>query len=176
MEERTNHYSLRPLELKDADRMLEWMQNRDITRFLQIGGPETTKDHVLSFIQHSAEDQDNLHRAIVDDTDTYLGTVSLKHIDREKREAEYAIAMHNSALGTGASADGSRLILQTAFEELGLQRVYLYVLEENQRAIRFYNKMGFQYTHSSTIEHKGKKKTLMWFEILRDARPAVSEN
>ncbi len=80
--------------------------------------------------------------------------------------------MHPSALGTGASAAGSRLILRLAFEELGLDRVYLNVLGENLRAVRFYNKIGFHYTHTGTLNYKGKTKPLMWFEARRFEKTA----
>lgn len=159
-----NEFSLRPLSEKDASRMLEWMRDTDITQYLQIGGPDTTREQVLAFIHSTTDESESLHRAIVNERDEYLGTVSLKHIDREKKEAEYAISMHPSALGTGASARGSRLILQLAFEVIGLDRVYLNVLEENRRAVRFYNKIGFRYTHTGTLDYKGETKPLMWFE------------
>ena len=72
--------------------------------------------------------------------------------------------MHPSALGTGAAAEGSRQILRLAFEELGLRRVYLNVLEENRRAVKFYNKIDFRYTHATEMEFKGENKTLLWYE------------
>ena len=157
-------FALRRLEPADAVRMLEWMRDADITRYLQIGGSGTTEERVLGFIQGAADESESFHRAIADAAGEYLGTVSLKHIDREKGEAEYAISMHPSALGTGAAAEGSRQILRLAFEELGLRRVYLNVLEENRRAVKFYNKIGFRYTHATEMEYKGENKTLLWYE------------
>lgn len=161
------NFHLRPLKTDDAPRMLSWMRNPDITQYLQIGGKDTSQETVLAFIERSRDESENLHRAIVDEFDEYLGTVSLKHIDREKQEAEYAISMHPSALGTGASAEGSRQILAIAFDNLKLKRVYLNVLEENRRAVRFYQKFGFRYTHQNTLSFRGKDAVLLWFEIQR---------
>lgn len=157
-------FSLRPLCLDDADRMLEWMRDSDITRYLRIGGPDTKRETVEGFIRSCVDERENLHRAVVSADGEYLGTVSLKHIDHEKKEAEYAISMHPSALGTGASAAASTLIVKLAFEELGLERVYLNVLEENLRAVKFYRKFGFKYTHTTDLDVGGEQKPLLWFE------------
>ncbi len=167
-----SQFNIRPLKDKDADRMLEWMRDPDITQFLQIGGPDTTKEQVLGFIKSANEDQKNLHRAIVNPDDEYQGTVSLKHIDHEKKEAEYAISMHPSALGTGAAKEGTHLIIDYAFKVLKLRRIYLYVQEENQRALRFYKKVGFQHYKKSSLAIKGEKKSIIWFEITEISNPS----
>ncbi len=163
-----DQYTLRPLELKDSERMLEWMRDPEIIRHLQIGGPNTTRESIEGFILSSRVESKNLHRAVVNKADEYMGTVSLKHIDWEKGEAEYAIAMHRSALGSGAAFSASEQILKIAFERLELERVYLNVLQENRRAIRFYTKFGFHYTHESLVEQKNYKKILFWYEITRN--------
>jgi len=158
-------YSLRQLELRDSARMLEWMRDPEITRYLQIGGPDTKEETVVNFIQSSGDESVNLHRAVVNSTDEYVGTVSLKNIDHEKGEAEYAISMHSSALGTGAAAAATQLILEAAFHELNLTRVYLNVRKENMRAIRFYEKNKFRYTHTTTAVIRGVSTDLKWYEI-----------
>lgn len=138
-----NNISLRPLEMKDAPRMLEWMRNDDVTHFLNIGGSDTEMETVENFIRAAADESVNVHRAVVNADDTYLGTISLKNIDRDRKEAEYAVAMHMDAIGTGASAKATALICRLGFEELGLERIVLCVREENQRAVKFYKKTGF---------------------------------
>lgn len=157
-------YSLRPLQEKDAVRMLEWLHDRAVTNYLQLNGSEATIEDALRFIREAQKEDTNLHRAVVDASDTYLGTVSLKHMAAETREAEYAIAMHASAMGTGAAFAATQGILKTAFCTLGLQRIYLNVLEENRRAVRFYDKCGFQYTHQSELVLRGERRTLLWYE------------
>jgi len=161
-------FSLRPLCLDDADRMLEWMRDPDITKYLQIGGPNTSKKSVEAFIRNSADECTNLHRAIVNQDGEYMGTISLKHIDEDKGEAEYAISMHKSALGSGAAAQASKLLMEVAFGQIGLKRVYLNVLSVNQRAVKFYEKFGFQYTHVSSLRINGVDMELRWYEVNRE--------
>ena len=165
-----SQFSLRPLEEKDAERMLEWMRDPEITRFLQIGGPDTSRDKVLSFINNAVEDRENLHMAIVTENDEYQGTVSLKHIDYSKKEAEYAITLHASALGSGAAREGTEQILKLAFQQMGLNRVYLFVQKNNTRANRFYEKCGFKKTYMSSMIIRNRKRIVLWYEINKNSR------
>lgn len=163
-----SEFSIRPLQEKDTERMVEWLKDEDVTRYLTIGGADSNVESTLEFIQKSKNDTDNLHRAIVGENDDYLGTVSLKNTDRTKGEAEYAIAMHPNAMGTGAAAAGTKLILALAFDELSLKRIYLNVLRVNQRAVKFYYKLGFKYTHSTISNYGGEEAELVWYEVVKD--------
>lgn len=154
-------YTLRPLKESDAIRMLEWMRDEGITMYLRIGGANTQIEDVQKFIALAADESKQLHRAIVDEEGVYLGTVSLKSIDRNNKQAEYAIAMHPDGIGCGAATAGNKRILDMAFNELGLLRVYLNVRPENQRAIRFYEKNGWR---RCTAVGKDKDH-LKWYEI-----------
>ena len=156
-------YTLRPLAQKDANRMVEMMQDEQTTRYLQIGGPSYTKETALGFIAQASDESRHLHRAVVDEYDLYHGSISLKNIDLDNLEAEYAISMHPQAQGKGAAAAATAQILDIAFRDLGLKRVYLNVLADNARANRFYEKVGFRYTHTGTMNFQGEEKELHWY-------------
>ena len=73
-----------------------------------------------------------------------LGVVYLLNIDWIIRSAEFAICIGEiDAQGKGAGESATRLILDHAFKDLNLKRVYLTVLETNTRAINLYKKVGF---------------------------------
>jgi diamine N-acetyltransferase len=156
-------YSLRPLMEKDAQAMVQMMQDAQTTQYLQIGGPDYTIATAARFIASTADESSSIHRAVVNEHDVYQGTVSLKNLDLDKKEAEYAISMHPRAQGKGAAKAGSAEILELAWS-LGLKRVYLNVLAENERANRFYQKFGFHYTHTTEMVFRGETKALNWYE------------
>ena len=145
--------------------MLEWMHDADITRHLRLDGSSATLASCEAFIEQAKVDGTDLHRAIADSTDTYMGTISLKDIDLTAKRAEYAICLHADALGKGVARAATGGILDIAFGELGLKTVYLNVLEENIRAWKFYEKYGFRYTHSTSANIHGKEKALRWYEV-----------
>lgn len=135
---------LRKLEIKDADLMLEWMHDIDVVGLLGTNFREKTLDDCIKFIELSKNDTNNVHRAIVDEADIYMGTVSLKHIDREMKTTEFAITVRKEAMGKGYSKFGMAAIIDIAFKEIGLEKVYWCVYKENLRAIRFYEKNGYE--------------------------------
>lgn len=161
----------RKLEVKDAEYMYEWMHSDDVVGFLAQNFSEKTLQDCIEFIVAANENEtDNLHRAICDDKDEYLGTVSLKHVDLKNKNAEYAISMRSKAMGTGASMYGTKEILTYAFEKLHLRKVYLNVIPENIRAKKFYKKVGFQYegTAKKHIYVNGQFCDLEWYAIFNE--------
>lgn len=160
--------SLRLLRKKDVNRMLEWMHSSTVTEFLRLDGKNTTEDDALKFIVNAQDQQINAHYAIVDANDVYQGTISLKNIDNLKGEAEYAIALHPSAIGNGIALLATKKILRIAFSELNLNQIYLNVLENNIRAIKFYEKVGFKYNQSTDIIFKDKIHKLRWYIITKE--------
>ena len=160
---------LRELQKKDAPYMLEWMRDPSIACFFRFDAQDMTEDSCQQFIQDSCKSASCRHYAIADDSDEYLGTVSLKNINYETGEAEYAISTRKKAHGTGAALEATRWIWEIAFRELNLERIYLNVLDENQRANAFYQKVGycFKYSEENAVEIRGEKKALNWYEIDR---------
>jgi [ribosomal protein S5]-alanine N-acetyltransferase len=73
-----------------------------------------------------------------------IGEARLHHVSWQDRRARYAIGIFDPEMwGRGIGTETTRLVLRFAFEELGLHRVDLRVLEYNTRAIRSYEKCGF---------------------------------
>lgn len=160
---------LRSLELKDAELMLEWMKDEEINQYFRFQSNTVTLDSAKDFITSSSSCESNKHYAIVDDKDFYLGTISLKNIDMNNLNAEYAIVLREAAIGKGIARDATIDILNKAFEDFKLKKVYLNVMADNVRAITFYEKMGFIF-EGEFIEHlliKGVYHNLKWYAIRR---------
>ena len=133
---------LRKLELKDAPLMLEWMHDESVVKDMQADFSSKTLEDCDLFILSSKDMLKNLHLAIVDENDEYMGTVSLKNIEEDK--AEFAITVRKYAMGKGYSRFGMREIIRMGLEDMNLSRIYWYVDKNNQRAIKFYDKNGYQ--------------------------------
>lgn len=134
---------LRKLEPEDAAFMLEWMHDEDLVGELQTDFSTKTIEDCQKFIEESRNDRENIHLAVVNSQNEYLGTVSLKHINKKNGNAEFAIAMRKCALGKGYAKSGMEAILQKGYEELQLHAIYWCVGKQNYRAQRFYEKNGY---------------------------------
>lgn len=140
---------LRMLAETDAPLMLEWMHDPDVVRDLHTNFAAKTLDDCRQFIAASrAANAPALNLAIADDeTNEYLGTVSLRDIDLKTKTAEFAITIRKCAMGHGISRDAMRAMLQKGHCELGLRDIYWCVNEKNTRAVRFYDKNGYHRVH-----------------------------
>ena len=132
---------LRKLELKDAPLMLEWMHDKSVVEDLRTNFLDKTIEDCERFIKSSWNDEENWNVAIVDETDTYMGTVSLKQI--KEKSAEFGITVRACAMGRGYSIWAMQEALKEAFEVRGLEMVYWCVSPDNKRAVRFYDKNEF---------------------------------
>jgi len=140
---------LRQLQEKDAPLMLEWMHDKSVVCHLSANFGEKTIDDCRRFITWANETDADLHLAVADADDTYMGTVSLKHLDRAAGTAEFAITVRACAMGKGFSRFGMDSILKKGITEEKLTAIYWCVSPENARAVRFYDKNG--YTRTDTV-------------------------
>ena len=151
---------LRRLQIEDAPLMLEWMHDPDAVAHMHARFGAMTLADCQAFIQAAQSDCPNLHRAVADDKGVYLGTVSLKNIDKQCRQAEFAIAVRRAAMGQGVSPWAMNAMLSFGFAELGLQRIYWCADAANVRACRFYEKQGYHPCETTPDRHK-----LLWYEV-----------
>lgn len=86
------------------------------------------------------------------------------------RSARYRIGIFNRDYwGRGIGTEATRLVLRFAFEELGLHRIELRVIEYNLRAIRSYQKAGF------VTEGVERETVLLDGQWYSDVRMAILE-
>lgn len=160
---------LRKLVEKDAQFMLEWMKDEKVNCYFRFKPQDITIESTKEFIRQSKNNKLSYNYAIADDDDEYLGTVTLKNIDKISKNGEYAIALRTKAQGQGAGRYATEEILKIAFNELKLERVYLNVLSVNEHAIKFYEKIGFVY-EGEFLEHvmiNDNLRSLRWYRMMR---------
>lgn len=163
---------LRRLKESDAQGMLEWMSDPQIQQWFRFQAGQKNMDNVLEFIRNAKiqpMEGGSIHYAVANETDEYLGTVSLKNINLKDANAEFAISLRVSAQGKGIGILATKAVLERAFEEICLERVYLNVLSENEKAIRLYKKVGFIFEGEfrNCIFLRGRYQSLKWYSMLQ---------
>lgn len=81
--------------------------------------------------------------AILGEQEEFVGVVELFNISWKNRRAELSITIKPSIRGKGYGYKAIKKILEIGFEDYGINRIWLRVLETNKKAISLYEKLGF---------------------------------
>ena len=141
-----NNVILRPMTEQDTDNVIKWRNAPSVMENFIFRTPLTREAH-LNWYNNRVLTGDVAQFIIVDtDTNTDVGSVYLRDIDRNNQKCEFGIFIgEESCRGKGIGAKASKLILDYAFNELELNRVFLRVFAKNERAIKSYENAGFKY-------------------------------
>lgn len=149
------------------------MEDAEIQKNFRFKSEDVKKEDALRFIEVAETEPiegKDIHYAIADEHDEYLGTISLKDVDLVARKAEFAISLRRKAQGIGVGTAATKMLLEMAFNKFELERVYLNVLSDNEKAIHLYEKCGFIY-EGEFRKHlflRGEYKSLKWYSILKE--------
>nr|WP_300819524.1 GNAT family N-acetyltransferase [uncultured Acetatifactor sp.] len=162
---------LRKLKLKDADYMLEWMHDDTIVDGFNRKFLAMTMESCVALINDSISEKE-ISLAVVDDEDTYMGTVSLRNINNVDKCAEFEIIVRNVAMQKGYANFAMREMLKYAHLQ-GIQKVFWYVSPNNKRALRFFDKNNFQRVNFENIKAdclRNRTHEYIWYlKILSDS-------
>lgn len=161
---------LRKLKKDDAKYMMEFCKDNEISKSFKFTRKDCSINKFNSFIERSWDDSENKHFAIENSNNEFVGTVSLKNISYIDGNAEYSIVTLRKFWGSGIAKFATRKIIDIAFNELGLRKIYLNVISTNKRAIKFYEKLGFEFegVFTNHILFGNNHIDLLWYCIFKE--------
>lgn len=150
-----------PFTAGDFDTLLSWIDSRQF--FIQWCGNtfkfpldktqleeylKDTEGELAAKRVYKAVDKNNMH----------IGNISLHRIERDKGLAGIACVIVGDKAYRGKGVGGAmvRKLLDIAFGEIGLSKVYLNVFEYNKPAIRCYEKAGFKIVSTYDMNYGGE--------------------
>jgi RimJ/RimL family protein N-acetyltransferase len=136
---------LRPLERTDVPLLQTWVNDQEVIRNLLNFRPMNLQSEE-EFLDKVTRDPDLIVLGIaLRSDDRLIGDVALHRIQSRDRQAGFGILIGEKAeWSKGYGTEATRLIVRYAFDALNLNRVWLHVLENNQRGQRAYEKVGFK--------------------------------
>lgn len=136
---------LRLMTKNDTDNIIRW-RNSDEVRNQFIYQKLFTRESHENWIKTMVETGKVVQMIIVlNDGDRPIGSVYVRDIDTEHRKAEYGIFIGEpDCLGKGYGTEAAELMAEYSFEFLGLHKLMLRVYADNERAIKSYEKAGFE--------------------------------
>ena len=139
----TNEVTIRPITYDDTENIVKW-RNSEYVNSRFIDRRLFTKESHEAWLKTYVE-AGKVAQFIILLNGEAVGSVYLRDIDLDTKEAEYGIFIgEESARGKGVGTKSAKLILKYAFEELGLKKIFLRVFKDNPGAVRSYEKAGFK--------------------------------
>jgi RimJ/RimL family protein N-acetyltransferase len=140
---------LQPFERSDFARLISWVTSEE--EVLVWGGMifhyPLDEFQLEKYLQAAETDQParKIFKAVETRTNEAVGHIELDQIDRRNRSARISRVLvgEPSLRRKGIGSQMVRKVLQIGFDELGLHRLMLTVLEVNVTAISCYEKIGF---------------------------------
>ncbi|WP_025717294.1 GNAT family N-acetyltransferase [Paenibacillus sp. 1-18] len=136
---------LRPIHVEDTELYYNTLFHQDVRR---LTGTQRsfTKDQIARYIEAKGQDTSSLLLLIaLCEDDRIIGDIALQDMDTMNRSAGIRIAIiEQGDQGKGYGTEALVLMLGYGFGICNLHRIELNVFDYNERAIRCYEKVGFQ--------------------------------
>ncbi|MDZ7771691.1 MAG: GNAT family protein [Balneolaceae bacterium] len=143
---------LRPLRKEDSDRFYRWITDRDLLLYNATYHPVSEYEHE-EWVETMLEGRDDMVLFVIEhiEDEIPIGSCQLKEIHRTHRRAELQIRIgERDYWGQGLGTEAVNKLVRFAFQDLNLHRVQLEVHAPNTRAIKTYEKCGFE--HEGTLK------------------------
>jgi UDP-4-amino-4,6-dideoxy-N-acetyl-beta-L-altrosamine N-acetyltransferase len=132
--------TLRALTAKDAEITWQW-RNLPAIKYFFAGHPfPVNYDKEAKWLASTILENIPHTYFGVEHNGQLVGITSLRNIDLLNRQAEFAIFIIETR---GVGHEATNQTLTFAFQDLGLERVWLKVIDSNAAAIKLYQKCGF---------------------------------
>lgn len=136
--------TLRELELSDAPSLLAMLTTEEVTRF--ISPPPTTVEGFERFImwthEQRAAGQFVCFAVVPTGMSTAIGLFQVRSIELGFATAEWGFALGSPFWGTGLFMEGAKLVVDFAFETIGVHRLEARASVQNGRGNGALRKLG----------------------------------
>ena len=121
-----------------------WANDPAIMRLMDRARPVSAGEHEAWYLALAGRDDCAYFAIETAEPDPHVGNVWFFAIDRRHRKAELRVVIGEpAARGKGYGAEAIDRLCRHGFNELGLHRIYAYVLAINPAARRAFERAGF---------------------------------
>ena len=164
---------LAPVQREYLAHYVDWLNDWEVGKYLAPGIPFSMNlEDETAWFEARRNDKNSLVFAILTQAEKALiGNCGLHNLDWKNRGCVFGIFIGDKTYWSkGYGSDAARTMVQYAFEQLGMNRVELEVYAFNPRAIRAYEKAGFQRDgiRRQALYRDGKFHDIYLMSVLRE--------
>ena len=142
----TERLILSSITLADcSENYLSWLNDTDVNMYLESGFYQHNMQGLVDFVNGYQSNKKAVFLVIrLKENNKHIGNIKIDKINYIHRNCEYGIMMGDKTeWGKGYAKEASIAIINYAFEDLGLNKVNLGVIDSNDVAVKLYEKIGF---------------------------------
>lgn len=167
---------LRPLEMQDLDHLMEWVNDVDVVKNFANFQTPLSREREQRWLEDILVSERDKVFAVETPTGEYLGNIGLHQIHWPTRSARTALILGNKEhWGEGYAQGAMAELLNIAFEQYHLHKVWLVVWEENVKGRHIYEKLGFREEGVLRDEyfHQGRYHNMVRMSMLENEYRAL---
>jgi len=135
---------LRELRRSDAASLYSLLTTDDVARFITT--PPSSVEGFERFVEYAhrrrSQGEFACFAVVPEGLDTAVGIFQVRALDADFSTAEWGFALGSPFWGRGLFSEGARLVMDFAFEEIGVNRLEARAMAENDRANGALRKVG----------------------------------
>jgi len=128
-----------------SENYLSWLNDTDVNMYLESGFYQHNMQGLVDFVNGYQSNKKAVFLVIrLKENNKHIGNIKIDKINYIHRNCEYGIMMGDKTeWGKGYAKEATIAIINYAFQELGLNKVNLGVIDSNDVAVKLYEKIGF---------------------------------
>ncbi len=163
--------TLRRLTRDDLPHIRRWLDDPETRGLIGATAPMSEEDGEKWFERADSDPSRIWYVIVADEDDSVIGEAGLLRLSPEWRTTDMTVIVgEKEQRGKGHGGEAGRLLLDFAFNYLGLHRVAIGVVGFNEAALSFWKKLGFREegVQRDGYVHDGAFHDFVMMSILED--------
>ena len=141
--DKRNGLRLEPLCLNHLDGIMTWVNDPEVTFYFAHLSREISRDEEARIVSQLIESKTDIIYSIFEN-ETYVGQIGLSKIYWPARNARLGAMLCRNAWGRGLITQAAHLVLEKAFQEHALHKVWLITRSDNAKGRHIWQSIGFE--------------------------------
>jgi diamine N-acetyltransferase len=161
---------LEPLTVEHLSHVMTWVNDREVMQYFANRQTHITEEEEARYLQALIASPNDRAYSVFDG-DRYVGQCSVNAIYWPARNGRLFIVIRRDAQGHGYGPAAVRALLDIAWRQLDLHKLWLIVRRDNRAAQAMYLKLGFDFEGVLRDEYcvSGRYYDMVRMSILRPA-------
>ncbi len=145
---------------------VNWLNDFDVYKYMETGGNYTIEE-LKSFLTEIEKKQILFWGIHLKKSNQHIGNIKIDPVNTKHGTAEYGIMIgEKQEWGKGYAKEATLEIINYCFEELRIRKITLGVISENSKAVKLYEKIGFEVegTYKNHVNYHNK-----YYDVIRMA-------